>query len=702
MSAVVLTILGDNTGARRAIAETRSDYSRTVDGMGVAARRAAAERRRLEADEIADARRVLRAQHQERLRAFQARQRAEEAAAKQRARAAQVEVAETARAEKEKTKAAERESKLRAQLATREAANKERESRREASNTEREERRKTKAAERESRRRTSLAEAEARKQVREAERVRRAWGSSGRSGGVQVFNTGVQAAGQAHGAIQAPRMEMAQIQSTLASAFGEGGATREEITSAGGLQEQVFNFAGREGIDPEQLARSLQGAQQQFSSLAGRDATARRAALGRALNAAKLAHDTQSNPEEVMRLQGALDGVGPENAVNGALRAAIGIARRGGVEIGSLSSQNLSTIRANMSSAVANLRRENPRATEGDSQRAMVDSFTQTLAELEAIEPRGLRGRQAGTANRQLKSSLHDTRTQRSLLTRLRGEFGRDSEQVSRFFTFDERGNASLRPEFLGVQGAENFGRAITTTAGGDPDRIRSLLGRGQRKGDRGEVFHANQREYLALMAGQNSKGRTGWDDMAAIREGARDVTDEDIARTRDIVQGSDATNLTRTRVQGMRSAREPSWWQRASDRASDFATSHPLLTALGGPVAGVLGQKTFGAIGAKLAPALAGGGGMAIAGLAALSTASMVNSGRTAVTGKDLGGQEVGSFRRVLSGSMLGSVASGETGTQLGEMIARAIVRELRANPLTARIDPHDAQHAKTGGSQG
>ena len=92
----------------------------------------------------------------------------------------------------------------------------------------------------------------------------------------------------------------------------------------------------------------------------------------------------------------------------------------------------------------------------------------------------------------------------------------------------------------------------------------------------------------------------------------------------------------------------------------------------------------------------------MAIAGLAALSTASMVNSGRTAVTGKDLGGQEVGSFRRVLSGSMLGSVASGETGTQLGEMIARAIVRELRANPLTARIDPHDAQHAKTGGSQG
>jgi hypothetical protein len=74
-----------------------------------------------------------------------------------------------------------------------------------------------------------------------------------------------------------------------------------------------------------------------------------------------------------------------------------------------------------------------------------------------------------------------------------------------------------------------------------------------------------------------------------------------------------------------------------------------------------------------------------------------MVNAGRTAVTGRDLGGQEVGGLRRVLSGSMLGAFATGESGTQIGEMIARAIVREMRANPLAARVDPHTAQHLAT-----
>ena len=87
MSSVVLTILGDNRGARRAIAEARADYARAADAITGESRRAATARARIEAEEIAQARRDLRDMHNARVRDLQARQRAEATAARARARA---------------------------------------------------------------------------------------------------------------------------------------------------------------------------------------------------------------------------------------------------------------------------------------------------------------------------------------------------------------------------------------------------------------------------------------------------------------------------------------------------------------------------------------------------------------------------------------------------------------------------------------
>lgn len=520
-----------------------------------------------------------------------------------------------------------------------------------------------------------------------------------------AVTTGAQAAGAVHGAIQAPRMQMAEIQATLAAALGEGGATQRELGGPGGLQQRVMDFAEREGMDPERLARSLQASQQQFSSLSGATPAERQAALQRTLSAAQLANDTQSDPEQVMRLSGALGGLGSQDTINGVLRSAIGISRRGGVELGSLSSQNLSTIQTQMAAAVANLRRENPNATEGDAQRTMVEAFTETLATLEVLAPRGLQGKSAGTAVRQLGSALHDPRIQRALYTRLQGEFRGNHAQrtaaLDTFFTQDANGQRVMRDEFLGAQGGTNFGRAITSLAGGDPDRIRALLGRGTREGDRGEVFHANQREELAALAGQDSRGRTGWDALAGMREGANDVNSADIDRTRAIVQGLDQTTLTRARVRGMRNARAPSTFQRWSDAASNWAAEHPLLSTLGGAV-GVEGLLK----GARGVRAMPGGGGAA--GLLALGLGAGLVNTVAGATGTTMSGDRLGTLDRVnrITGTVnpflnVGRAASDVAQkTGLAEQMIRLapqsiqdLARALAANPPT--VQPAAIEHA-------
>lgn len=654
----------------------------------------------------------------ERQRALLARRREEEAAARQRAKAEKAEAQAAAKAERDKTRAVEKESVLRTALANKEAKAKEKAAEGEARATADAEREKTRVATREEKSRTRLAVAEAKARVRAVEKAEReARGERRgheRTGGRAAESIG-DAVGAAHSATQAPRMETAEVNATLGSAFGEGGASDDEIGGRSGLRERVWRFAQDQGIDPSALAAGLQHTQQQFSSLQGRNRGERRAALERALAAAALAHDTMTDPEQMMRLQGALGA----NATPELLRSAVGITRRGGVELSAMTAAQLRTISANTGAAGANARRLNPNASEAEVLAAQREAFTQTLTELEAFAPRGLTGATAGTADRQTKSALHDPRVQRSLEKRLSNEFGANSQQAERFFQ-----DGHLREEFLGARGAENFGRAITSIAGGDPDRVRALLGRGTRRGDRGQVLMANQREMLALMAGQDERGRTGWDVADDIREGARDVNDADVARTREIVQHQDQTNLTRTRVEGMRGAREPSWFQRASDSVSDWTSRNPVLTGVLGAsgIGGFAQQKVGQRVGGALAAKFAGAGlGKAVpllgAGITAYNAYSDVRGGASPaqaalgaagdlLTGGSLlgrlfgGGSAADAVTRATPGR--GSVPSANGGpiqvsltpgdhAAIGQQTAAA----LRATPINASISPHDEQHA-------
>lgn len=539
------------------------------------------------------------------------------------------------------------------------------------------ERKRTAATERESKRRQELLASAAR----------------------HVAEAGGEAVRGAHGVIQGSRQEAAQIESTLAGAFGEGGATAGEMP---GLQQRVLAFARDEGINPQDLAAGLQASQQQFSSLSGANPAERRAAMERALAAARLAHDTQSDPTQVMRLGGALGNLGSDDTITRVLRSAIGISRRGGVELGSLSQQNLSTIQSQMAAAVSNLRRENPQATEDDARRVMVDAFTQTLAQLEVLAPRGIQGKQAGTATRQLGSALHDPRVAAALRTRLSNEFGAGSQQVARFFNAD----GTMQAQYLDERGGERFGRAITSIAGGDPDRIRALLGRGTRAGDRGEILHANQRDMVAALAGQDAQGRTGWDALVGMREGANDVNDADVARTRAIVQGLDATRMTRAATAGMINARAPSDAQRYSDAFTDWATAHPMLSVLGG---GALARVAGGAAAlakSRVVPAATSALGRVGAGAAAAAALPLAVGGAvlTYTGGNEGAGEaEAEGLRRARAHGRAAGNGGGPVPVSLTASdhtaIGNATATALQRTPLQAAVSPHDAVHASLQG---
>lgn len=718
MSAVVLTILGDNTGARRAIAETRSDYSRTVDGMGVAARRAAAERRRIEADEIAETRRVLRAQHQERVRALRDRQRAEEAAAKQRARAAQAEAAAQAKAEKDKTRATERESKLRAQLATREAVEKARQTRREAAETARAEREKTREAEREEKRRTRLAEEEARKRVRAQARLERTTARDrrerfGRAGETVV--AGARAAGQfvgdVHAQIQDARERRAQLQENVMGTVRQVG-----VTNVGDVNRYVAMIRERaiaEGLRSEDIATAIGQAQTEFSTLGGMQGADRatqdrvfRGAIDTAVRGANLGMDMG----EFSRTRGMLQARRLTDAdQQDILSFFVAASERGAVEGGSVTRESMSAIQQRMSAASARL---GPNATAADRSAAERVAFRQAFAEIQVLKSAGESARLSGNAMANFERVLGNTGTQEKIRGNLQHIQDRDQRARAMKAVFDERGNfrAEMRNPLM-------FTGALMNAGLTNPQDLANVFG-GTGAGNPMSL-QANIRRMQMGLSARDAEGKTGLQRVAELTRSDVAISPAQEAARRDMRRQTERSELNRNQEQHDDAlTQNTNELTKLSNAFANWSARNPLgSSALGAGgsllgslvtgsvvgkamsrVPGLPGAGSGGVVGAisrKLAPAAAAitGGSAAIAGLATLSTASMANAGRTAVTGRDLGGQEVGGLRRVLSGSMLGALATGESGTQIGEMIARAITRELRASPLTARVDTPTAQ---------
>jgi len=282
---------------------------------------------------------------------------------------------------------------------------------------------------------------------------------------------------------------------------------------------------------------------------------------------------------------------------------------------------------------------------------------------------------------------------------------------------FDERGNfrAEMRNPLM-------FTGALMNAGLTNPQDLANVFG-GTGAGNPMSL-QANIRRMQMGLSARDAEGKTGLQRVAELTRTDVAITPAQEAARRDMRRQTERSELNRNQeMHDDALTRNTSELTKLSNAFANWSARNPIGSSALGAGGSLLGSLVtgsvvgkamsripglpsgggpggvIGAVSRKLAPAAAAitGGSAAIAGLATLSTASMVNAGRTAVTGRDLGGQEVGGLRRTLSGSLLGALASGETGTQLGEMIARAITRELRANPLAARVDPHTAQHLAT-----
>jgi membrane protein involved in colicin uptake len=543
LAATVLTILGDATGARRAIADTREDYRRGVDAMGVAARRAAAERRRIEADEIRDTRRVLRAQHQERVRALRDRQRAEEAAARQRQRAAQAEVVAATKAEKDKTKAADRESKLRQQFAAREAAEKARQSRREVTEAARAEREKTREAEREERRRTRLAEDEARKRARAQSRAARdRRGRLNQAGGALVAGgRAVAEFGQdIHGQIQGARERGADVQGGVIEAVSQVGVTN--LAEVNRYVAMIRARAIQEGMRSEDFTGAIAAAQTEFSTLGAMEryggaggADARRDVFQRAIDVAARGRNMGVNPGEFSRLMGMLNGQGLDANTQDFLAAwTVGAQNRGAVETGAVTREAIGPIMQRMQAAIS--------AAGGDPaarSRAARDAYMQSFAEIQVLRGAGESARLSGNAMAGFNRALSNPGTHAKMRENVSHIQDSALRGRVRSALFDERGalRAENRNPLMFTAAAMNAGLT-------DPTQLANVFA-GTGAGNPMSL-QANFRRMMLGLAGRDAEGKTGLDRARALQDANIALSPDRQAALRELYRNSDRSQLNR------------------------------------------------------------------------------------------------------------------------------------------------------------
>lgn len=547
-------------------------------------------------------------------------------------RAAAAAAAATRREEKETTREAERESRRREQFSEHEGNYRTSAARRQRTETESSERDQTSAVERESRRRVDIAKREARERVAEARKAAQDVVAAG-----SVIARG---AGAVHNVVQAPRVEAATIEATMADLWRQSGATAAEAGNLhSGYAGRIMQTARAEGMNPQQLASSMLAAQSEFSILNGASPAERQRQLDAALQSVVLANDTGAAPGEVLRLGGALAarGVGA-NSRERTIRRMIRMAREGSVDFREMVGTHLSAMTGRIGMAQGAL---GPRATAAQRAAAAESATMETMAELEAFGEIGERGRGVSGQIRVLSGQLSTDYRQQRILGRIRAVEGSDSAMEGALFERyrDNRGRdqSRLRREFTDpTMGFLRLGRRMESLVGGDQTKFLNIMGSGFGDGSvGGSRVQGMERAQQRLMSGLFGGG------FARVEElyRAGPVSEADRARTRQITQNLDQTRLNRESIDAMLNARAPGVAQDVSDRARTLQAEHPFLS---GP-----GLMAAGAAALKWGPRLLSrGGGLATGILGALSTFLRSGGGDTENFRAPTNAQEAATYR--------------------------------------------------------
>lgn len=696
MPSTTLTILGDASGARAAIAGMRAEYERAVaaiSGRTQSASTGSGGGRRPGADPAAEARRQEREVQRERQRALLARRREEEAAARQREKTAKAEAQAAAKAERDKTRVAAKESALRVALAAKESKAKEKAANDEAREAAKVEHDKTRTAEREEKNRTRLAVAEAKARSRAVERVerenragRRAIGRSVESGINAVGGAALSAAGNAHNQIQDARERAAaretELNSTLVQLVPSGASAAEIADTRREVMRQIVDAR----LTPENVIGALAGAQSFANALGGDTAARRRTALNNTMADVRFA--SLIDPEHTAGLVrvGAVARQGGMNAEDARLllRSAAGIGFQGSVETDQMITRGLPGLQEAWSAGTAGL--TDPAQISARRAEIARDFMAQVQSQAASGRTVTVSARRTNTVRQALGNDFRQDQLGQAYAARRATMTAEQRAAFDANFTRGRDGRYSARS--LAEGSASDIARFFGTMHNNDATQMRNFLGAHGGGGAR-QLMNTPDvsaiASYFATVTNARGQQVRQYDYTGELSRSM--ITPEQERTIADVRNAEDSKNLNaneNARIQALTD--NTGELRRFSDSLASWASRNPLLA----PAAAAAAPLAIKGI-AKGAGALltTGAGAATAAGLALAGSAAI--GVRGALSGRTLTGDEISTPRRILAAAN----PLGEGGREVGEVIGRIIADSFRANPPVVIQSPHDEQHA-------
>lgn len=716
MPSAVLRIDGDTSGISRALGDVRAQAKATEKALADAYRAAGkaaegamgrAERAssRLAAQQEREAKQRQRDEARASSEAERGAQRTVAAyvrAQEQQRRATRASAQVREKAEKESTAIAAAEARKRGLSAEQEARVKQNALERLTRSYEAAERRQTAAAKREQRERERFEQRRDGATSRETGRIASTMG--------QVASGGATAAAAAHAQIQDARQQRAQAERALGNAIRNAGGSSSDVSAA---RTQVRQFVTDTGIDYSTVAGALEVGQGRGSALEAGQGETQADAMRRALEVVRMANAEGIDPGQLLAARGRLGASGLQGeSLDAAIRYTIQAAQRGSVEVDQIIQQGLPGAQTLMSQRVGSL---GPNATAAQRQQAALTAYRESVAIQEVGASGGrMPGNTANTLAR-LNEFLHTPRRQDAILTNISAAEGslntstpEGRAQAERFralresmFERDPTRTGNAMRMKAGTSPLE-FAAMLTSATNGNAQQAMSILAGGGH--GNAQSLLANQRGLLTFLGSSLASGGTAGDRVTAMMAGGGISTSTIAEHQRDVERDA-LSELTRAQERGANALTDnTSAIVGLSNRIANFNAANPLastgMVALGGLAASVLGPKVLGT---------------AAAGL--VSTGGVINNARSAITGRDLQGNEIGLGERYLRGQaatlgviggLPGMALNGVTGARdAGRFLGSSqgqdallslpdrIVRALSGAQITATVTPTDAAQA-------
>jgi hypothetical protein len=480
------------------------------------------------------------------------------------------------------------------------------------------------------------------------------WSATGGRMGQAAFGAATSYASGLHGQIQGAREHRALTSRSISNAIYQAGAGGADAPQ---LQEMVYQFARDNRMSSAELAEGVNRAQTEFNVLGNSRSTQgeRVANMRSSLETMRFARNTGQDTGEVLRVSGMLQNSGITDPMQRrqTLLAMTGMAQRGAIELGSVTSTAMAPIQQRIAQSQAALRRTNPNASDADRAHATQQAVLQTFAEMEVGRSMGQSPRMMGNIMAQMGNSLQSDVTQQKMLQNLRSSNGGAGNAAAEaaLFARDANGRSHLRStDALGLS------RNLQTAFHGDSTAMQNVFAGGGHGNP--QALQANWRRTLGLLMGGEGNSAIG----RMISGAGSDFTERDVQRGEGLFANDEMSKLTQAQERNETALTDATnALVRFSSALADWEKAHPFSAPAAQAGGGLLGNALSGLGGAAAGRVLANGvGAIGAAGRVAAATGAAA-PGVIGALGAPVGALGAGTIAAGVGGALAGGVIAGE-----------------------------------------